>query len=308
MSRILVTGSNGFVGKHLVAELLRAGYQVVGIGGSQVPADESRDGLEQLILDLTNRDEADKIDYTGITGVVHLAGMAAVGPSFDNPMLYMDVNVGIEVNLFEAAMAQDVHPRFVIISSGTLYDPKAPQPLTENSPILPNSPYAVSKLGQEQMARYYSSRGFESIIARPFNHIGPGQGLGFIVPDFAQQIVAVGKGEQQDVSVGNLDAQRDYTDVRDIVRAYRLLIEKGVPGETYNICSGKGVSGHDILKGLSQAAGLEPKVVQDPERMRPSDIPVLTGSHERLSQDTGWQPEIALADTLKDVIADWRDK
>jgi GDP-4-dehydro-6-deoxy-D-mannose reductase len=223
-------------------------------------------------------------------------------------MLYMDVNVGIEVNLFEAAMAQDAHPRFIIISSGTLYDPHASQPLTEASPVLPNSPYAVSKLGQEQMAQYYTSRGFEVIIARPFNHIGPGQGPGFIVPDFAQQIVAIEKGEQSEMSVGNLDAQRDYTDVRDIVRAYCLLLEKGAAGETYNICSGTGVSGHDILKGLSQAAGAEPKVVQDPDRMRPSDIPVLTGSHDKLTKDTGWQPEINLADTLKDVIEDWRSK
>lgn len=307
MSKILVTGSNGFVGRHLTCELLKSGHQVVGIASSQIPTDE-QDDIKQLTLDLTRREEADKIDFSEIYSVIHLAGLAAVGPSFDNPLEYINVNVGIETNLFEAALVQNARPRFLIVSSGALYDTEAPQPLTEESPVLPNSPYAVSKLGQEQMARYYSSRGFESIIARPFNHIGPGQGLGFIVPDFAQQIVAIEKGEQQAVSVGNLDAQRDYTDVRDIVRAYRLLLEKGVSGETYNICSGKGVSGHDILKGLGQAAGLEPKVVQDPERMRPSDIPVLTGSHDKLSRDTGWQPEIALADTLKDVIVDWREK
>lgn len=307
MSRILVTGSNGFVGKHLTRELLARGHQVLGVGGSQAPTD-SAEGIEQIILDLTDPKETAKIDFSDITGVVHLAGMAAVGPSFDDPMLYMSVNVGIEVNLFEAAMQQGAHPRFIIISSGTLYDPRAEQPLTEQAPVFPNSPYAVSKLCQEQMAQYYTSRGFEVIIARPFNHIGPGQAPGFIVSDFAQQLIAIEKGEQTDMRVGNLDAQRDYTDVRDIVRAYCLLLEKGSPGETYNICSGKPVSGHEILHGLSKAADQDPKVTQDPNRMRPSDIPILTGAHDKLSQDTGWQPEIILADTLRDVIADWRSK
>lgn len=308
MSKILVTGSNGFVGKHLVRELVDSRYDVIGIGGTQVPSDQEQSGFKQLILDLTKREDADKIDFTDVTGVIHLAGMAAVGPSFDDPMLYINTNIGIEVNLFEAALAQKATPRFIIISSGTLYNPKAEQPLTEQSPALPNSPYAVSKLGQEQMAEYYTSRGFECIIARPFNHIGPGQGPGFIVPDFAQQIIAIEKGEQSEMMVGNLDAQRDYTDVRDIVRAYRLLVEKGSSGQIYNICSGSPVSGHQILEGLSEAAGIKPEVKQDPSKMRPSDIPVLTGSHEKISNDTGWQPELPLATTLKDVIADWRSR
>jgi GDP-4-dehydro-6-deoxy-D-mannose reductase len=196
----------------------------------------------------------------------------------------------------------------VVVSSGTLYDPKASQPLIETSPVLPNSPYAVSKIGQEQMALYYETRGFETIIARPFNHIGPGQGPGFIVPDFAQQIVNIEKGVQQEMLVGNLDAKRDYTDVRDIVRAYRLLLEKGRSGEIYNICSGKPLSGHQILAGLSDATGTKPTARQDPAKMRPSDTPLLVGSHEKLATDTGWQPEIALEKTFADVIADWRSR
>jgi GDP-4-dehydro-6-deoxy-D-mannose reductase len=214
--------------------------------------------------------------------------------------------VGIEINLFETALQQGVKPRFLIISSGTLYDPQASQPLTEESPVLANSPYAVSKIGQEQMALYYATRGFETIIVRPFNHIGPGQGSGFIVPDFAQQLVAIEKGEQQEMLVGNLDAKRDYTDVRDIVRAYHLLIEKGRSGEVYNICSGRPLSGHEILEDLSQAAGLQPHIKQDPSKMRPSDTPEVSGSHQKLTADTGWQPEISLETTFKDVIDDWR--
>jgi GDP-4-dehydro-6-deoxy-D-mannose reductase len=308
MSKIVVTGANGFVGKHLLKELLANGYEVIAVGGSQVAALEDTPGVQYMTLDLSNLDEAKQINFTDVSGVIHLAGLAAVGPSFDKPMEYIDVNIGLEVNLFEAALAQKIKPKFLAISSGTLYDPKAEQPLSESSPVLPNSPYAVSKIGQEQMAQYYATRGFESIIARPFNHIGPGQGPGFIVSDFAQQIVAIEKGEQTEMTVGNLEAKRDYTDVRDIVRAYRLLIEEGKSGEIYNICSGQPLSGQEILDGLSQAASLQPGVKQDPAKMRPSDTPLISGNHDKLTADTGWQPEIPLATTLADVIADWRAK
>lgn len=308
MRRILVTGANGFVGHHLVKELSENGLTVLGVGGPAGAQDKSPYVDEYLVINLTDVAAVQQVDFTGVDGVIHLAGLAAVGPSFDEPMNYIDTNVGIEVNLFEAALAQNVTPRFVIISSATLYDPSAPQPLTEDSPVLPNSPYAVSKLGQEQMARYYMTRGFECLIARPFNHIGPGQNPGFIVPDLAQQIVAVAAGKQQEVQVGNLDAKRDYTDVRDIVRAYRLLLEKGRSGEIYNICSGKPVSGHEILTALSRIADFEPIVTTDPGKMRPSDTPVIVGSCDKLTTDTGWEPEISLETTFADVIADWRSR
>ncbi len=308
MSKVLVTGANGFVGQHLVRELAEHGFSVIGVGGPIGAKDKSPHVEKYLELDLTKSEQAAKIDFSDVLGVVHLAGLAAVGPSFDDPMLYVNVNIGIEINLFETALKQNVKPRFLIISSGTLYDAKAPLPLTEESPVDPNSPYAVSKLGQEQMALYYASRGFESIIARPFNHIGPGQGPGFIVPDFAEQIIKVEKGEAQEVMVGNLDAKRDYTDVRDIVRAYRLLLDKGNSGEVYNICSGTARSGHEILDGLLKASDGHAEVKQDPAKMRPSDTPEIYGSHDKLAADTGWQPEIKLETTLADVIADWRKR
>lgn len=308
MKKVLVTGANGFVGQHLVRELADKGISVVGVGGQHGSKDTSPHLEEYLELDLAQAEEAAKVNFTGVDGVIHLAGLAAVGPSFDDPMNYINTNIGIEVNLFEAALSQKATPRFLIISSATLYDPTAPQPLDEATPLLPNSPYAVSKIGQEQMAQYYTTRGFECIIARPFNHIGPGQNPGFIVPDLAQQIVAVASGQQQEVLVGNLDAQRDYTDVRDITRAYRLLLEKGRSGEIYNIASGKALSGHDILAALSKAAECEPIIKQDPDKMRPSDTPVIVGNHDKITNDTGWQPEIVLETTLTDVIADWRGR
>jgi GDP-4-dehydro-6-deoxy-D-mannose reductase len=308
MSTVLVTGSNGFVGKHLVNELMSHGIKVVGVGGPQRDTDAKPAADDYIVLDLTQPSEANKIDFTGVDGVIHLAGMAAVGASFDQPMEYITTNIGIETNLFEAALGQQAFPRFLIISTGALYDPTASLPLTEISPVMPSSPYAVSKIGQEQMARYYNGRGFESIIARPFNHIGPGQGPGFIVPDLAQQVVAVAQGKASEVKVGNLDAKRDYTDVRDIVRAYRLLLEKGQPGEIYNVCSGTPRSGHDMLSGLTKAAGVKPRISQDTAKLRPSDSPLIYGDHQRLTTDTSWQPEISIETTLADVIADWQAK
>jgi GDP-4-dehydro-6-deoxy-D-mannose reductase len=306
VQNVLVTGANGFVGQHLVRELLSHDKNVVAIGGpgkaSAIP------DIEYLSLDLTQPEQASQIDFSKIDAVIHLAGLSAMGPSFDKPMQYVTTNIGMETNLFEAARAQNCFPRFLVVSSATLYDAKSPMPLTEQSAVVSNSPYSVSKIGQEQMAFYYHGRGFETINARPFNHIGPGQDLGFIVPDFAKQLIDIQAGKASKLLVGNLEAQRDYTDARDIARAYRLLIEKGTSGETYNICSGTPLNGHAILEGLQKAAGLQVETQEDPTKMRPSDTPIHYGDHQKISDDTGWQPEILLATTLADVVADWRSR
>ncbi|MDL2341604.1 MAG: GDP-mannose 4,6-dehydratase [Patescibacteria group bacterium] len=308
MNKVLVTGANGFVGEHLVKELAENGLAVTAVGG-HTGAKITSPFIDHFVtLDLKDPEAAATVDFTNIDSVIHLAGLAAVGPSFDDPMLYINTNIGIEVNLFEAALAQKCFPKFLIISSGSLYDTGAELPITETTPVLPSSPYAISKLGQEQMARYYQNRGFECIIARPFNHCGPGQGAGFIVPDLAQQLIAVERNQAGKVMVGNLDALRDYTDVRDIARAYRLLLESGKSGETYNICSGTARSGHDILAGLQAASGLTVNVEQDPAKMRPADNPVIYGDHSKLTNDTGWQPTITFEQTMTDVIADWRSR
>lgn len=308
MERVLVTGANGFVGNHLVKELADNGYKVVGVGGAQGSKEPNANISEYLTLDLNDPEQAKKIDFTKVTAVIHLAGLAAVGSSFDNPLLYITTNVGIQINLFEAAIAQKAFPRFLIISSGTLYDSKAPLPLDESSAVVPNSPYSVSKLGQEQMGQYYARRGFEVIIARPFNHIGPGQNTGFLLPDLTQQVVSFEKGQTTEIKVGNLDAQRDYTDVRDIVRAYRLLLESGKSGETYNICSGKPLSGNEVLEQILHTANVKAPVVLDPDKMRPSDTPVIFGSHDKLTADTGWQPQIDTSSSILDIVADWRNR
>lgn len=297
MNRIMVTGANGFVGQHLTQELTSNGIEVIGVGHST-----SSDTPNMLSLDLTSPSDCSKVDFSQVLGVIHLAGLAAVGPSFANPMQYITTNMGIEVNLFETALKQKATPRFLIISSGSLYDPNAPLPLSEESSTIPSSPYAVSKLGQEQIAQYYARLGFECIIARPFNHIGPGQGPGFIVPDLASQIFKAKKAGSNEIKVGNLKAKRDYTDVRDIARAYRLLLSKGKPGAIYNVCSGRSISGQTILKGLMAAARVNLRPVVDQSKLRPTDNPDIYGSHQKLTRDTGWQPSISIEQTLKDVI------
>lgn len=303
MERILITGAGGFVGKHLTKELEQNGYEVITVDRSV-----KKTSPNNLQIDLNSTKAVEQIDFSEITAVMHLAGLAAVGPSFDDPMNYISTNVGIECNLFEEASKQGFKPKFLIVSTGALYDATAPLPLDENSRISPSSPYAVSKLGQEQLALYYTNRGFECVIARPFNHIGPGQGPGFIVPDIAQQVVECEKGIKNEVLVGNLDAKRDYTDVRDIARAYRLLIEKGVSGEVYNICSGRALSGHDILEGIVGVVGNSPKIAKNPKLMRPADNPVIYGNNSKIKEATGWQPEIDINETLKDVVADWQSR
>lgn len=306
--KILVTGANGFVGGHLVRELSEHGYEVIAISGSKEKL-SSPFVSKYVYADLTNFEDVKQIDFTGIMGVVHLAGLAAVGPSFDNPLQYVETNMGIEINLYEAAQSQGVKPRFIIVSSGSLYGPHASLPLTEESNVLPNSPYAVSKLGQEQLAAYYGGRGFEYIIARPFNHIGPGQSLGFIAPDLTKQVIEAGNGTASEVRVGNLESRRDYTDVRDIVRAYRLLLEHGKPGGIYNICSGRALSGQQILDAIFTASGSKARTVQDPERMRPADTPAIYGSTDKLRADTGWEPQIDILEaTIGEIVTDWQQR
>lgn len=304
---ILVTGAAGFVGGHLVKELANNGHTVTAAVNNN---ENAPNGTTGAYADLSKADEVvNNIDFKNIDAVIHLAGLAAVGPSFDAPLKYITVNSGIEINLYEACIAQGAKPKFLVISSGSLYNPGSPMPINEQSAVESSSPYSVSKITQEELAKYYSNRGFKYVIARPFNHIGPGQNPGFIVPDFAKQIVSGERGEISEIMVGNLSAKRDYTDVRDISRAYRLLVESdNTNGKTFNICSGNSVSGQEILDSLLAKSNAKLNVVQDPARMRPSDIQEIIGDHSSITAETGWQPQIPLDQTLSDALEDWRSK
>ncbi len=305
MKNVLVTGSNGFVGKHLINDLVENGHQVTGVG-----VDDSKlkkRNYEYKKIDLNNIEEVLTLNLKSFDYVIHLAGLAAVGPSFDNPVLYLNTNLDIESNLFEACIKQGVRPLFLIISSGSLYKPDQKLPLSEKGKIEASSPYAVSKIGQEELAKYYRKRGFKCIIARPFNHIGPGQGLGFIASDFAHQIYNNIKKNRKDFLVGNLNAKRDYTDVRDIVRGYRLLIEKGKDGETYNLCSGKSYSGSSILNKMLALANVDFNIIKDPTKYRSVDYEDIYGSFKKIHETTGWKPNFDLDTSIKDIMDYWRD-
>jgi GDP-4-dehydro-6-deoxy-D-mannose reductase len=302
--KVLVTGGTGFAGRHLINELLRSNYQVVTTYNRE---EVQLPNVQVRKVDLTDSKAVSLMDLKGVEAIYNLAGLAAVGASFSEPFKYLEVNSRIQINLFEACLKQEVKPKFLIISSANIYCADE-LPLTENSKVLPVSPYAVSKVAQEYIGQYYGTRGFEVTIARSFNHMGPGQMEGFIVADLAKQIVAAEKSGGDVLQVGNLDAKRDYTDVRDIARAYRLLMEKGRAGEIYNVCSGSAVSGHQILDGLLANSKAQLEVRTDPSLMRPVDKPEIYGSSQKIKNDTGWQPKIPLEQTLKETLEDWRNK
>ena len=243
--------------------------------------------------------------------IFHLAGQASPSRSWQIPASTFTVNTVGTINVLEAAR-QVGEPRVIIVSSADVYGVvKTSQlPLTERSKPKPRHPYGISKFAAGLLAPIYWQRYKLPVIeARPFNHVGPRQALGFVVPDFASQVARVKLGlTPTRLHVGNLDAQRDFTDVRDVARAYRLLAEKGRPGEEYLICSGQPVSIHYLLSTLVELAGITVDIEYDPKRMRPSDTPCLYGSFRKLHSDTGWQPQIHLRQALEDALNEWLEK
>jgi GDP-4-dehydro-6-deoxy-D-mannose reductase len=299
--RIAVSGINGFVGQHLARELTSNNISVIGVGHDANLTTELADIVDEYY-------SADLIEswpeINNVQAVIHLAGLAAVGPSFDNPQRYISGNSSMVTNLCEYYLKQDTKPRVVIVSSGAIYDAGQSLPITENGKIGLTSPYAVSKVLTENQAAYYRGRGLECIVARPFNHIGPGQGPGFLVPDLYAQLKNIQATHLTSISVGNLATRRDYTDVRDIARAYKLLATaKELNYGLYNICTGISLAGSDILAAIQEATnirGITPVV--DQTKVRPTDIMEIYGDASRLHNDTGWQPEIKIEQTIKDFV------
>ncbi|HEV7886011.1 MAG TPA: GDP-mannose 4,6-dehydratase [Acidimicrobiales bacterium] len=290
--RAFVTGGHGFVGTWLVRHLEDQGDTVAAPHASEV---DITDGAAL----------AKALDAARPDAVYHLAGFAHVGQSWERPDEVFRVNAEGTLHVLEAARLATTPaqtPRVLVVSSAEVYGTVTPDdlPLTEDRPVRPVSPYAASKAAAELLAvQAWLGRRVPALIARPFNHMGPGQSPDFVVPAFARRIMEA----QGAVKVGNLTARRDITDVRDVVRAYRLLVERGEPGQAYNVCSGTDVSIQEVVDRLRRLAGkpdlaLEP----DPDLLRPADVPVLRGDPSRLHQATGWRPEIPLDQTLTDVL------
>jgi GDP-4-dehydro-6-deoxy-D-mannose reductase len=313
---ILVTGIAGFVGGHLV-ELLRAEHPDDGIAGIVRPGtpvpEPLREGVRLLEADLEDPAAVESaVAAVRPESIVHLAGQSSVHESWSNPAATLRTNVIGLLNVFEAVRRRRLEPRVLVVGSAEEYggvDVDAP-PLTEDAPLRPLSPYAVSKVAQGFLALQYAlARDLPVVRTRTFPHTGPGRGEAFAESSFARQIAEVEAGRRRPVlAVGNLDAVRDFTDVRDVVRAYRALLDRGAAGEVYNVCSGRGQSIGDILRSLLEISGVQVELQVDRERLRPSDLPSLVGDPRKLREATGWEPQIPLETSLRDLLDHWRER
>jgi len=314
--RIFVTGAGGFAGGHLVQHLLRQPDLRPSdiVAGVLQPAGHNP-ALDRL--DIVQR-QLDLRDAGAVHALIadirpdlifHLAALADVAQSFKDPWGTLANNIHAQVNLLEACRQLVPNARIVVISSAEIYGAaRGDAPLDESVPFAPANPYSVSKVTQDMLGlQYFLSYRLPIVRARPFNHIGPGQGSGFVAADFASQIAAIEAGQRAPVMfVGNLDAERDFTDVRDVVRAYLLLAQHGEPGEAYNVCSGQGYSIQYLLDTLLSYSTVPIEVRQDPARMRPSDVPRRVGDATKLRARTGWTPQIPFEQSLLDTLNDWR--
>ncbi|MDZ7744496.1 MAG: NAD(P)-dependent oxidoreductase [Candidatus Saccharibacteria bacterium] len=306
MLKILVTGVNGFVGKHLVRELKARELEVLGLGTEDVPSPEIADQLDDYFsCDLTDKIQVDALPLENVDTIINLAGLANVGASFGAEELYKKVNVEVLTTLGERLLDSKEKARLIAVSTGAVYDPKQQTPLTEESKLITEgSPYALSKIMMEEAAQELQKQGLDCIIVRPFNHVGPGQAPGFLLPDLYQKLLDA-KETGKPVTVGNLTTKRDYTDVRDVVRAYSdLATAETLQDNLFNVCSGTSRTGQSVLDALVSEMGLKDKVTIDVDQslIRPNDPADLYGSFERLSDETGWEPEIPFEQTIKDIV------
>ncbi len=290
----VVTGARGFVGPHLVAHLEDRGDTVVSL---------DRRGPEPF--DVTDADAVRAaLERERPDAVYHLAAMSHVGDSWKAPALVLRVNAEGTLNVLRACVDLGIN-RVLVVGSAEEYgrvDP-ADLPLSEDAPLRPVTPYGASKVAGNFLAlQSFLGDGLGAIRARPFNHTGPGQEATFLVPALAARIARAEQTGAREIPVGSLDAVRDVSDVRDVVRAYRLLVERGEPGEVYNVCSGRGVAVSEIAQRLVERARHEIRLVVDPELVRAVEVPRLVGDNRRLREATGWVPEHELSSTLADVL------
>lgn len=306
---ILITGINGFVGKHLTRELISAGCIVSGASLDKNVAPQIQDLVSSYLpCDLSNKEEVNRLDLSPFDGVISLAGLASVGQSFGQSERYGKINVAVLSNVCSRLIEQGLSPRVIAVSTGAVYENHQAMPLTEESKLISEgSPYALSKIAMEKAAFEALGHGLpQCIVVRPFNHIGPGQEPGFLVPDMYQKIMMALKTDKV-LKTGPLSTKRDYTDVRDVVRAYAGLVlsdSNDIVNPVYNICSGRSRSGNEILeefkKYIPKANTL--KTIVDPTLMRKDDPEELVGSNELIKQVIGWRPKIPFEKTIADFV------
>lgn len=309
--RALITGISGFAGHHLTAELLAAGYDVHGLVLNEAePVPPGVSGV--TVGDITDGAVvAAGLDAAEPDVVVHLAGASSVGQSFADPRGTWRVNLDGTLSVLEGVRARGGPLRLVAVTSGEVYGEVAPGglPVDEATALRPQSPYGASKAAADlAVGQYARGFGLDAMRVRAFNHIGPGQDARFVVPTVARQIARAERdgAERIEVRVGNVDTRRDFTDVRDVVRAYRLIAERGDPAEPYLVCTGRSVAVRELIDGLCALARAETVVTSEPTRRREGEQPDVYGSRDRLTADTGWEPEIPLAVSLRDTLDWWR--
>jgi GDP-4-dehydro-6-deoxy-D-mannose reductase len=315
MRRVLITGVTGFAGSHLVDYLLtRNDCEIYGIhrwrsrteNVEHFPASVTM--LECDLRDATST--RDTLERVRPEWIFHLAAQSFVPTSWIAPTESLMTNVLAQVNIFEAVRHMGLQCRIQLACSSEEYGMVYPDevPIRETNPLRPLSPYAVSKVAQDMLGyQYWMSFKIDSVRTRGFNHEGPRRGPVFVASDFAKQIADIEKGRKAPVlHVGNLEAQRDFTDVRDMVKAYVLALEKCEPGEVYNICSGKAWRIQQVLDQLLSMTTAKIEVRRDPARLRPSDVPILLGDYSKFHRVTGWEPTIPFEQTLRDMLEHWR--
>ncbi len=315
MRRVLVTGITGFAGSHLVDAMLRMGdleiYGILRWRSRTENIEHFRSQVTLLECDLRDSTSTrDALEAVRPDWIFHLAAQSFVPTSWNAPHESISTNALGQLNLFEAVRRIGIKPRIQIACSSEEYGlvHENELPIKETNPLRPLSPYAVSKVTQDMLGwQYFKSYGMDVVRTRGFNHEGPRRPNVFVASDFAWQISEVEKGRRDPVIyVGNLEARRDFTDVRDMVLGYWLALDKGEPGEVYNICSGKSYSIREVLDLLLGMSECRIELRPDPRRLRPSDVPVLQGDNSKFRGATGWQPRIPFEQTLRDSLDFWR--
>lgn len=312
--RALITGINGFVGSHLAEHLLREEWDVWGLALSPnvvLPALQGR--VRVVAADLRDPDATRGAIATSNPDVIfHLAAQSHVPTSLADPVATISNNLIAQLNLLEAVRALRLEPVVVVACTSEEYGAVRPEdiPVAEQTPLRPSNPYAFSKVAQDMLAlQYFLAYGMRTVRLRLFNHIGPRQGDHFVVGAFAHQIARIEAGQQEPIMrVGNLEAQRDFTDVRDVVSAYELAARQGEPGDVYNVGSGQPLAIRELLRILLNLSATNIVVEPDPARMRPVDVPIIACDASRFRARTGWAPKIPLDRTLADILDDWRGR
>lgn len=319
MEKFLITGFSGFVSRHFLNLLESRGEHVSVLGIDLHEPAFNTAGFKHVScefekLNLLDKDSVQNVMYQFQPNyIIHLASYSSVSFSWKNPILSFQNNTNIFLNILEAIRLHNIKVRILSVGSSEEYGNVEEKtiPLSEDHTLKPVSPYAVARVSQEMLSKVYvDGYGFDIVITRSFNHIGPGQPDIFVIPSFAKQLVEGWKNNQNKITLttGDLSIIRDFLDVRDVVKAYYMLLKKGRSGEVYNVCSGRGISLIEILKKMADVLKVECEPVTDARLVRPKENMVITGSNKKIMKATGWSPEIRLETAIEDILSDWKER